>query len=264
MRFDGVTAVVTGGGSGIGRALCERIADEGARVAVVDLDGAAAREMASTLPGFAVGRAAGFAVDVTEERQVVDLVRQVEQSMGPIGLYCSNAGVSLGAGLGADTDWERSWRLHVLAHVYAARAVLPGMVERGAGHFLVTASAAGLLTSLDSASYSTTKHAAVALAEWLAIAHGDTGVGFSCLCPQGVRTPMTTRDGRQVAGSDIGPLLEPAEVADAVVAAIAQGHFLVLPHPEVADYERRRAGDRDRWLAGMRRARARLFSSPSG
>jgi len=255
MRFDGLTAVVTGGGSGIGRALCERFADAGAKVAVADLDGAAAREVAAGLPAVATG----FAVDVTDEGQVRYLVHEIEQTMGPIGLYCSNAGVFLGAGLGASADWERSWQLHVLAHVYAARAVLPRMVDRGGGHFLVTASAAGLLTSLDSASYATTKHAAVALTEWLAIAHGDTGVGFSCLCPQGVRTPMTVRDPGEVVGSDIGPLLEPAEVAEAVMVALEQGHFLVLPHPEVAAYEQRRAADRDRWLAGMRRARARLL-----
>ena len=252
MRLNGTVAVVTGGASGIGRALCERFTREGARVAVVDLDGAAAGAVAAGLPG-----AAGYGVDVTDEKRIQELVADVDRTLGPIGVYCSNAGAALGAGLGSDADWDRSWRLHVQAHVYAARAVLTGMVDRGAGHFLVTASAAGLLTSLDSAVYTATKHASVGLAEWLSITYGGTGVGFSCLCPQGVRTPMTT--GENGVGTDIGPLLEPEDVAGSVVAAIDDGHFLILPHPEVAGYEQRRATDRDRWLTGMRRARTRLL-----
>jgi NAD(P)-dependent dehydrogenase (short-subunit alcohol dehydrogenase family) len=163
-----------------------------------------------------------------------------------------------GPGLGDGGDWERSFAVHVLAHVHVARVLLPRMAARGRGHLLLTASAAGLLTNMDSAPYSVTKHGTVALAEWLAIRWGDAGVGVSCLCPQGVRTAMTEGMG---AGSSVlaaGALLEPEEVAEAVVRGLADGRFLILPHPEVATFERRRAADRDRWLAGMRRARAHL------
>ena len=179
--------------------------------------------------------------------------------LGPVDLWCSNAGVAAGRGTWAtDGDWERSFAVHVLAHVHLARVLAPRMAARGRGHLLLTASAAGLLTSMDSAPYSVTKHGTVALAEWLAIRWGDAGVGVSCLCPQGVRTAMTEGMG---AGSSVlaaGALLEPEEVAEAVVRGLAEGRFLILPHPEVATFERRRAADRDRWLAGMRRARARL------
>jgi NAD(P)-dependent dehydrogenase (short-subunit alcohol dehydrogenase family) len=166
--------------------------------------------------------------------------------------------VALGPGLGADQDWRRSFEVHVMAHVHVARSLLPRMVARGRGHLLVTASAAGLLTDMDAAAYSVTKHGSVALAEWLAIRHGDDGVTVSCLCPQGVRTPMLEREGGSPAVLAAGALLDPEDVADAVVAALADGRFLILPHPEVAEFERRRAADRDRWLGGMRRVRARL------
>ena len=180
---------------------------------------------------------------------------RVEEQLGPVDLWCSNAGVALGLDLGTDGDWERSFAVHVLAHVHLARVLAPRMAARGRGHLLLTASAAGLLTNMDSAPYSVTKHGTVALAEWLAIRWGDAGVGVSCLCPQGVRTAMTEGMG---AGSSVlaaGALLEPAEVAEAVVRGLADDRFLILPHPEVAEFERRRAADRDRWLAGMRRAR---------
>ena len=254
MDLENRVAIVTGGGSGIGRALVRRLAAEGAQVAIVDRNGAAAREVAAGLGDDVL--ASGL--DVTDEDAVRAFVALVEQRLGPIDLYCSNAGVARGGGLGADDDWAESWRVHVLAHVYAARWVLPTMARRGYGHFVVTASAAGLLTNLDSAPYSVTKHGTVALAEWLAVQYAGSGVGVSCLCPQGVRTPMTAGDPPTSATLAAGPLLEPEQVADAVLTALDDGRFLVLPHPEVAEYERRRAADRDRWLRGMARARDAL------
>jgi NAD(P)-dependent dehydrogenase (short-subunit alcohol dehydrogenase family) len=250
--------VVTGGGSGIGRALAERFAVEGARAVVVaDLDQARAEAVAGGLGG--AGHAARL--DVTSAAEVEALVDRVEREIGAIDLWCSNAGVGLGRDLGADDDWERSWQVHVMALVHTARAVLPRMVGRGRGHLMATASAAGLLTEMDTAPYAVTKHGTVALAEWLAIRYGDSGVGFSCLCPQGVRTPLLGQLGVDSATLAAGAVIEPEEVADAVVAALGDGRFLILPHEEVADYERRRAADRDRWLAGMRRFRARIHGA---
>jgi NAD(P)-dependent dehydrogenase (short-subunit alcohol dehydrogenase family) len=243
--------VVTGGGSGIGRALVERFAAEGARTTVaLDRDGAAAATVAAGVPG-----GAGHALDVTDEEQLAATVSRIENEYGPIDLWCSNAGILLGAGLGDDAGWAASWGVHVMAHVYAARHVLPRMLARDRGHFMVTASAAGLLAEADAAPYSVTKHGSVAIAEWLAIQHGGAGVGFSCLCPQAVNTPMIAGVGGDSTTLAAGAALAPAQVADAVLAALASGSFLVLPHPQVAQYEQRRAGDRDRWLAGMRRLR---------
>ncbi|MHB1929269.1 MAG: SDR family oxidoreductase [Acidimicrobiales bacterium] len=234
-------AVVTGGASGIGAALAERMRRDGMRVATFDR------------------RGGDVDVDVTDEVAVAGAIRGVEEQHGPIGVYCSNAGVAAGHGLGDDADWAQSWALHGMAHVYAARCVLPGMAERGGGHFVVTASAAGLLMTLQSAPYTVTKHASVAIAEWLAVAYGDR-VGIHCLAPQGVRTPMVAagdeRSHRELQAA--GPILEPEEVADAVVAALGSGEFLVTPHTVVRDYEARKVADRDRWLGGMRRLRARL------
>jgi NAD(P)-dependent dehydrogenase (short-subunit alcohol dehydrogenase family) len=256
MNLQGAVAVVTGGASGIGRALALRIASEGARAVVVaDLDEPGARRVAHEL---ACATPLGAGLDVTDPEAVAALVDRVERDVGPVDLWCSNAGVALGADLGGDQDWQRSFEVHVMAHVHVARSLLPRMAARGRGHLLVTASAAGLLTNIDAAPYSVTKHGSVALAEWLAIRYGDQGVTVSCLCPQGVRTPMLEREGAGAAVLAAGALLDPDEVAGAVVEALADGRFLVLPHPEVAEFERRRAADRDRWLAGMRRLRRRL------
>ena len=213
--------------------------------------------------GLACPSPLGAGLDVTDQAAVAGLVDRVEEQLGPVDLWCSNAGVALGRDLGTDGDWERSFAVHVLAHVHLARVLAPRMAARGRGHLLLTASAAGLLANLDSAPYSVTKHGTVALAEWLAIRWGDAGVGVSCLCPQGVRTAMTEGMG---AGSSVlaaGALLEPAEVAEAVVRGLADDRFLILPHPEVAEFERRRAADRDRWLAGMRRFRSRPGERPT-
>jgi NAD(P)-dependent dehydrogenase (short-subunit alcohol dehydrogenase family) len=260
MELAGSVAVVTGGASGIGRALARRFATAGARAVVVaDLDTDGARAVAG---GLDCEVALGVGLDVTSEEQVRAAADRVEAEAGPIDLWCSNAGIAVGHdsadGLGTGDDWERAWQVHVLAGVHVARVVLPRMVRRGRGHLLVTASAAGLLSELDSAPYTVTKHGTVAMAEWLAIRYGDTGVGFSCLCPQGVRTPLLTGAGTDSATLALGRVLEPDDVADAVVAGLAEGRFLILPHPEVAAYEQRRADDRDRWLAGMRRLRAKL------
>ena len=188
MNLHGVVAVVTGGARGIGRALAERFAAEGARVVVVaDLDGPGAERVAAAL---ACPVPLGVALDVTDQAAVARLVARVEGEVGPVDLWCSNAGVALGPDLGGDGDWERSFAVHVLAHVYLARALAPRMAARGRGHLLLTASAAGLLTDMDSAPYSVTKHGTVALAEWLAIRWGDAGVGMSCVCPQGGARPL--------------------------------------------------------------------------
>ena len=248
-------AVVTGGASGIGRALAERFAAEGARAVVVaDLDagGAHAGRRRPRRPGAARAAALGVGLDVADEAAVRDLADRVAREFGPIDIWCSNAGLVAGRDLGEDADWERSWRVHVLAHLYAARAVLPAMVARGRGHLLATASAAGLITEVTAAPYTVTKHGAVALAEWLAIRYGDTGVTFSCLCPMGVRTPIldeVDEDSLTVADG----VLEPSDVADSVIQALAEERFLILPAPPGRQFEQRRAGDRDRWLAGMRR-----------
>jgi NAD(P)-dependent dehydrogenase (short-subunit alcohol dehydrogenase family) len=254
---DGVV-VVTGGAGGIGRALAERFARESARaVVIVDLSEPAAQSVAA---GLDCERALGIGLDVTDGAAVDSAVQRIEAEAGPITMWCSNAGVALGDGLGGDDDWERSWQVHVQAHIHAARAVLPRMRDRGRGHLMITASAAGLLTNMDSAPYSVTKHGAVALAEWLAIRYGDEGIGVSCLCPQGVRTPMTERPEAGSSTRAAGAFLEPQDVVDAVVAALTEDRFLILPHPEVAEFERRRATDRDRWLAGMRKVWAKISS----
>lgn len=256
--FDGAVAVVTGGAGGIGQALAARLASDGARVAVVDLNAAAAEAAASVLPGS--GRHIGLAADVGDGQAVAALVEQVEFALGPIDIYCSNAGIATGPGLSDDEVWQAAWQVHGMAHVHAARAVLPGMTERNRGVFVVTASAAGLLMMMQSAAYTVTKHASVAVAEWLAVHYGGGGVQFHCLCPQGVLTPMVT-GGDARATSELeasGQLLRPEVVASEVVDAIQANRFLVLPHPEVHEYEQHKVADRDRWLAGMRRLLQRV------
>ncbi len=257
MQLKDKHAVVTGGAHGIGEALCRRFAAEGARgVVVADLDGTGAQQVADSIGGLA------FTVDVSDEADVQRLVAAAEEKFGPIDLFCSNAGIALGGGVEApDSDWQKIWDVNLMAHVYAARAVVPKMLERGDGYLLQTASAAGLLSSIGSAPYAVTKHAAVALAEWMAITYGPT-VKVSCLCPQGVFTNMLMRP-------DAGPATEMLRaeaitvevVADAVVAALAEEKFLVLPHPIVADYVQRKAIDHDRWIRGMRRIQDQLESA---
>src|SRR5579862_8348273 len=233
MNLKDKVAVVTGGASGIGRALCRRFAAEGARgVVVADVDAAGAEKVAHEVGGLAVR------VDVSREGDLVELAARATAAYGAIDLFCSNAGIILEGGVEtSDSEWQRIWGINFMAHVYAARAVLPGMLSRGEGYLLQTASAAGLLTQIGSAPYAVTKHAAVAFAEWLSVTYGDRGVRVSCLCPMGVRTAMTEGDElahRVVKGA--GPMLEPEEVAEAVVAAIDREQFLILPHPEVLTF----------------------------
>jgi NAD(P)-dependent dehydrogenase (short-subunit alcohol dehydrogenase family) len=257
VQLEGKHAVVTGGASGIGRALCRRFAAGGARVVVADLDATGAAAVAEEIGGISASTNVGVEADVQA------LVARAEEAHGPIDLFCSNAGIAITGGVEVpDEDWQRIWDVNVMAHVYAARAVLPGMLARGEGYLLHTASAAGLLTNLGAAPYAVTKHAVVALAEWLAITHGDAGLKVSCLCPQGVRTPMLlggVDTGDDAAGMLLAGAIEPEDVAEAVVQGLADERFLILPHPEVATFLQRKAADYDRWLAGMRRLQARVF-----
>lgn len=250
MELAGKCCVVTGGASGIGAALCRRFAAEGAaRVVVADLNAAGAARVAAEIGGVAV------TTDVSRE----DEIRRLVQSAGEIDLFCSNAGIALAGGADAsDDDWKKSFDVNFMAHVWAARALLPQMLERGSGYLLCTASAAGLLSQIGSAPYTASKHAAVAFAEWLSITYGGRGIRVSCLCPQGVRTGMlneTTGPAFLLAGA-----LEPDAVAAHVVDGLREERFLILPHPEVAEYVRRKATDPDRWLAGMRKLAAQLGS----
>ena len=257
MKLAGRHAVVTGAASGIGRALARRFAAEGAKgVVVADLDGDGACRVASEIDGL------GLSVDVTDPDQVRSLVECAEDRNGPIDLFCSNAGIVVPGGVEVpDDQWTKIWDVNVMAHIYAARAVLPGMIARGGGYLLNTASAAGLLTQIGSAPYAVTKHAAVALAEWLSITHGGQGIKVSVLCPQAVRTAMTAgSEGGGVAGVD--GMLEPEELADTVIEGLADERFLILPHPTVLTYMQRKAGDYDRWLAGMRKLLVRFEGGP--
>ena len=270
MKLEGKVVVVTGGGGGIGEAMARAFAAESARAVVVaDIDGDEAERVVADIDAATGVPAVGARVDAGDEADVAELVRRTELAFGPVDLFCANAGIMVVGGVEApDEAWERIWRVNVASHIYAARAVLPGMLARGEGYLLHTASAAGLLTQLGSAPYSVTKHAVVGLAEWLSITHGDAGVRVSCLCPQAVETAMTggaraggrrARDGASGAARD--GILAPTEVARAVVAGLDSEQFLILPHPEVATYEQRRAGDRERWLRGMRRAQAAMVAA---
>jgi NAD(P)-dependent dehydrogenase (short-subunit alcohol dehydrogenase family) len=252
MKLEGKCVVVTGGAGGIGAALARRFAAEGARgVVVADLPRTPLEDVAAAIDGLAVP------CDVRFEGEIAGLVEVAETRYGPIDLFCSNAGVALlGGPEASDEDWALSIGVNLMAHVYAARILVPRMLERGGGYLLQTASAAGLVTQLGSAPYAVTKHGAVALAEWLAITYGDRGLKVSVLAPQAVRTAMTAGvEGGGVAGVD--GMLEPDVVADAVVEGLDREDFLILPHPQVLDYFRRKANDYDRWLAGMRRLQTR-------
>ena len=257
VELNGKTVVVTGGGRGIGRALSRRFAADGARVVVSDVDPAAAREVAEELDTLAV------VADVGVEAEVRRLVDATRETYGAIDLFCCNAGIALEGGAEVpDDEWHRILQINLMSHVYAARLLVPEMLERGHGAFLITASAAGLLTQIGSAPYAVTKHGAVAFAEWLSVTYGDRGIDVHCLCPQGVRTDMMRQfEDESAIGDYLSEVaISPEEVAEAVVEAMAAGRFLVLPHPDVAKFFQRKADDYDRWLEGMRRFRQSLGS----
>jgi NAD(P)-dependent dehydrogenase (short-subunit alcohol dehydrogenase family) len=248
--------VVTGAAGGIGRALCRRFAAEGAAgVVVSDLDEAGTRTVADEVGGLAVP------TNVAVEAEVANLVRRALDSFGRIDLFCSNAGILYDGGPEVpDQKWQQIWEVNVMSHLYVVRAVLPGMLERREGYLLATVSAAALLNHIGALPYAVTKAAALSLFEWLAIAHGEDGIRVSCLCPQGVRTAMMEGDSASNALLAAGAL-SPEEVAASAVEGVNAERFLILPHPEVAEYFQRKAGDYDRWIKGMRRLRARTMSA---
>jgi NAD(P)-dependent dehydrogenase (short-subunit alcohol dehydrogenase family) len=251
MRVEGRVVVVTGGAEGIGKALARRFRRENARTVVVaDINEAGVEAVASEVGG------AAYPCDVSQEADTRRLIETVEDRFGPIALFCSNAGVALGYDLAAENvafapneAWDRSWAVNVMAHVFAARALIPRMRARGGGYFLHTASAAGLLSQIGSAVYSTTKHAAIGFAESLAIAHRADGIKVSVLCPQGVDTPMLRALPTGPQSTD--GVLSPDDVAESVIRGLANESFLILPHPQVADYMRKKTADYDRWIGGM-------------
>jgi NAD(P)-dependent dehydrogenase (short-subunit alcohol dehydrogenase family) len=251
MKVAGKVIAVTGGANGIGRAMARRFAKEGAaHVAIADMNGDGAAAVAKEIGG------SSMAVDVAHESDIVDFITATESNHGPIDLFCSNAGIGVGRGLETPDDvWQTIWEVNLMAHVYAARHVVPLMVARGGGYLLNTASAAGLLSQIGSATYAVTKHAAVSLAEWIAITHGHEGIKVSVLCPQAVRTDMIAGNEGDVAS--VNGIMEPEQVAEAVIAGLETEKFLILPHAEVAEYMQRKATDRDRWIAGMNRLRQR-------
>lgn len=252
MELKDKIVVVTGAASGIGRALAQRFASEGAKAVVcADRDEDGAKATAAGIGGLA------FKVDVSHEDEIKALIDTVERDVGPIDLFCSNAGIGIGGGAEAPNEgWQRIWDINVMSHVWAARHLVPLMAARGGGYLMNTASAAGLLSQIGSAPYAVTKHAAVGLAEWLAITHGDQGIKVSVLCPQAVRTAMTAGNPDGVASID--GMMEPEELADAVVKSLEKEEFLILPHPEVLQYMRNKTGDYDRWIGGMRKLNRRF------
>jgi NAD(P)-dependent dehydrogenase (short-subunit alcohol dehydrogenase family) len=253
VKIEGRVCVVTGGASGIGRAICRRFARAGARVVVSDLDLPGAESVAREIDAIA------FRTDVSREADLVALVAQVEQRVGPIDLFCSNAGIAIEGGPETpDAEWGRIMDINFRAHVWAARVLVPDMIRRGQGYLVNVASAAGLITQLGSAPYSVSKAAAVAFAEWLAVSYGDLGVRVSCVCPLGVKTPMLTGSDDKIAAL-LGPdAIEPEQVAEAVLEGVEREEFLILPHRQVREYRRRKVDDPDRWIRGMQRLRRQL------
>jgi NAD(P)-dependent dehydrogenase (short-subunit alcohol dehydrogenase family) len=266
--------VITGGASGIGRAMALRFAAEGARAVVVaDLDAAGAQAVADAIERVGGCTALAMRCDVADGQQIAALIAAARQTFGSIDLFCANAGIGGGTGLEetSDQQWDEAFAVNVRSHVTAARLLVPEWIDRGEGYFLSTASAAGLLTVVGSAPYAVTKHAAVAFAEWLAITYGDRGIGVSCLCPMGVQTRLLRagleQQGEARLGMQIvtrsGAVLEPRDVADAVVAGLAEERFLILPHPEVQRMFGAKAADHDAWITGMRHVRISAAEAPA-
>lgn len=254
MELENKTVVITGAAQGIGRGLAERFSHEGARVVCSDVDIAGANLVAEQIGGQA------YPCDVSSEAQIKALIDFVEKTVGPIDLFCANAGILTLGGLDvADEDWDRIWKINVMSHVWTARHLVPHMVRRGSGYIMITASAAGLLNQPGAAPYGVTKHAAVGFAEWLSLTYGAEGLKVSVLCPQAVRSRMT--EGHEISVASIDGMLEPSDVAESCVQAIRDEQFLVLPHPQVADYMQFKAADYDRWLSGMQKLNQRFSDS---
>ena len=269
-RYTFTTAIVTGGGGGIGKAFCQRLAADGVKVAVADLDQERAAEVADEIGGLALG------CDVGSESEMTAAIDRAEAELGPIDLFVANAGILSGDGPGGAADakglwsavddrWQLGWQVNVMAHVYAARRLVPDMIERGGGTFISVASAAGLLAQIGDAMYSVTKHAAVGFAESLAITHGDDGIRVTLVCPQAVDTEMVAEaakhreaSGNAIGGAAVDGVVAPRTVADMAIDAAEEGRFLVLPHPGVSGYMQAKAADYDRWIAGMRQFRRKL------
>ncbi|MFE6924906.1 SDR family oxidoreductase [Nocardia sp. NPDC057663] len=270
MRVSDKVAIVTGGGAGIGAALAAALAAAGARVVVADLDEAAALAVSARINAEHPGATVGAGADAADTAAIQDLIALAEQHFGPVDLYFANAGVVGAPGLdAAESDWDLSLAVNLRAHVRAAQLLVPQWLDRGEGYFVSTASAAGLLTQIGSATYSVSKHAAVGFAEWLNVTYGDQGIRVSCLCPMGVNTallyagqesgePLGAAATRAVVSA--GEVLEPAEVAEIVLESIAAEQFLILPHPQVLEMYRNKGADYDRWLRGMRRYQAALLA----
>lgn len=256
MKLNNKNVVVTGGASGIGAAMCRLFAQNGANVIVSDLNLDAAQLLATEIDGHAVQ------CDVSDESAVINLVEQSEKLLGSVDVFCSNAGFGVGepshAASASNDVWQKNWEVHVMAHVYASRALLPKMIERGDGYLVSTASAAGLLSQIGDAAYTATKHAAVAFAESLAITHGDDGIKVSVVCPQYVNTNILMISDEQRAKPMPG-VLSPEECAQCVLEGIEKEQFLITPHAEVREYMQHRASSPDRWTAGMRRYRKTLI-----
>ncbi|MDG3016801.1 SDR family oxidoreductase [Speluncibacter jeojiensis] len=269
MNPAGKVAIVTGGGGGIGGALAARLAEAGARVVVADLDAAAAGTVAAHIEADHPGSVLAVGADVADRGAIAGLIDTAEAAFGPVDMYFANAGVTGGVGLDAGEDaWDRALDVNLRAHVRAAQLLVPDWVERGSGYFVSTASAAGLLTQIGSATYSVSKHAAVGFAEWLSVTYGDKGIRVSCLCPMGVDTPLLREgfaagdpvgEAATTAVTAAGRVLAPDDVAQCVLAAIDAEQFLILPHPEVLEMYRHKGADYDRWLRGMRRYQATLL-----
>jgi len=253
MEVAGRIVVVTGAASGIGRALARALATAGARAVIcADRDGPGAAATAGAIGGNAV------TLDVTDEAAMARMIDRVEADIGPIDLFCSNAGIFAPGGLeSANADWQRVWEINVMSHVYAARHLVPRMIARGGGYLLNTASAAGLLNQIGAAPYAVSKHAAIGLAEWLALSHGDDGIKVSVLCPQAVSSAITA-NGAGSAGMD--GMISAEACAEACIEGLRTERFLILPHPQVATYMRRKTADHDRWIAGMRRLKREIES----
>ncbi|UQX10195.1 SDR family oxidoreductase [Candidatus Mycobacterium methanotrophicum] len=269
MKVADKVAIVTGGGNGIGSALAVKLARHDARVVVADINVSAADAVARAINAERPGGAIAAGADVADTAQIRRVITLAQSGFGPVDLYFANAGITGAAGLQvSEKEWDRSFDVNVRAHVRAAQLLIPGWIERGEGYFISTASAAGLLTQLGSATYAVTKHAAVGFAEWLNITYGDQGVRVSCLCPMGVNTKLLC-EGEQSgdrlgdlatrAVTTAGEVLEPADVADSVLTAIDEERFLILPHPGVLEMYRQKGADYDRWLSGMRRYQRNLL-----